>query len=278
MPIMSDIEVELPPNSIDARIRDYRLELDRLMLEYTENHPDVIAAREAGDRLEAQRADRLRALGIEDADQQLSTLRSNPVYQALQIAINEADVEIAEREADIVEHESALQELQALIDEVPRVEAELARLNRDYEVVYEQYQALVRSRETQDLSRKVSDMDQTQFRVINPPLADLEPVAPQRFTLLVMVFAASLVVGNGLCWLLSQLWPVFSDTQTLRKTCGLPVLGVVTNARQELDRSRKRTATASFAAATLVLIAVFLLCAYMALAGPGLAIMRRSVG
>ncbi len=42
-------------NSLDARIRDNRAELDRLLLQYTERHPEVIALRESLARLEAQR-------------------------------------------------------------------------------------------------------------------------------------------------------------------------------------------------------------------------------
>src|SRR5690606_31317725 len=77
--------VEPPPNSIDARIRDNRAQLDRLLLQYTDRHPDVVAVREVLTRLEAQRAEQLRALGVLNPDQQLSSLGSNPVYEALQI-------------------------------------------------------------------------------------------------------------------------------------------------------------------------------------------------
>ena len=53
-----------PPDSLDARIRDRRAELDRLLLQYTEKHPDVIATRATLARLEQQRAEQLRALGV----------------------------------------------------------------------------------------------------------------------------------------------------------------------------------------------------------------------
>ena len=49
-----------PPDSLDARIRDRRAELDRLLLQYTEKHPDVIATRATLARLEQQRAEQLR--------------------------------------------------------------------------------------------------------------------------------------------------------------------------------------------------------------------------
>ena len=41
------LKTEPRPNSIDARIRDGRAELDRLLLQYTDKHPAVIAQRES---------------------------------------------------------------------------------------------------------------------------------------------------------------------------------------------------------------------------------------
>ncbi len=272
-PLLADdpsLSREPRPNSIDARIRDQRAELDRLLLQYTERHPEVIARKEALERLEAQRAEQLRALGISDADVQLSALGTNPVYQALQIALNEVDVEIATLEADIRDRERRLEELQSLIDEVPGVEAELARLNRDYNVVYDQYQALIRSRETQQLSQQASATDQVEFRVLNPPRAELEPVAPPRLSLLGAVLAAALGGGAGLSYLLAQLKPVFTNARTLQTLSGYPVLGTVS--RVALDPRatfRRRLALASFSAAIGGMFALVAGAALYEAVGPG---------
>jgi polysaccharide chain length determinant protein (PEP-CTERM system associated) len=249
--------LEPAPNSIDARIRDYRATLDRLLLEYTDRHPDVINAREALVRLEQQRNEQLLALGVSHPDQEVSTLGSNPVYESVRIALNEIDVTIQALQADVTERTAKLSQLQALIDEVPEVEAELARLNRDYEVVYEQYQSMVRSREIQALSRKASDTDDVDFRVIDPPLAGFEPVAPNRMLLLAAVFALSLGAGGALCWLLAQLRPVFTSVASLREVCALPVLGTVSQAWEAEHRRRRRIALLGFSAVMACLCALF---------------------
>lgn len=272
-PVLPDdpsVSREPPPNSIDARIRDQRAELDRLLLQYTERHPEVIARKEALERLEAQRAEQLRNLGISNVDQQLSALGANPVYQALQIALHEVEVEIASLEADIRDRERRLEELQALIDEVPGVEAELARLNRDYNVVYDQYQALIRSRETQQLSQQASATDQVEFRVLNPPRAELEPVAPPRLMLLAAVLAAAVGSGGGLSYLLAQLKPVFTNPRALQTLTGFPVLGTVS--RISLDPRatlRRRLALASFTAAIGGVFALVACAALYEAVGPG---------
>src|SRR5690606_24488389 len=65
---------EPPPNSLDARIRDYRAQLDALLLQYTERHPDVVNLRETLARVEEQRGEQLRAMGVANTDQNLSAL------------------------------------------------------------------------------------------------------------------------------------------------------------------------------------------------------------
>jgi polysaccharide chain length determinant protein (PEP-CTERM system associated) len=261
------VGAEPEPFSLDARIREYQSQVDGLLLQYTDKHPDVIAAREALTRLQDQRAEQLRALGVLNPDQELSTLGTNPVFQTLRIALNEANVEIASIQADLTERRTEVASLQSLIDEVPEVEAELARLNRDYNVVYDQYQSLVRSRETQDLSQKAQSADQTEFRIIDPPLADLEPVAPNRLILIAGAFGASLGLGAGLCWLLAQLTPVFGSTRALNEICGLPVLGSITYAG---SRAQETVAVLRFGGATACLVAVAFAALLVEALGPGI--------
>lgn len=261
---------EPAPSSIDARIRDQRAELDRLLLQYTERHPNVIALKESLARLEAQRAEQLKSLGVSDPDQQISALGANPVFQAVQIAMNEVDVEIATLEADLRDRERRLNDLRALIDEVPGVEAELARLNRDYDVIYDQYQAVIKSRETQQLSRQASATDQVEFRVLNPPRADSKPVAPRRLLLLVGVLVAALGGGAGLSYVLAQMRPVISSARALRELSGRPVVGTVSGFVDPRYARQRRVAILSFSASTAGLVLLIGAVAVFELVGSGI--------
>jgi polysaccharide chain length determinant protein (PEP-CTERM system associated) len=273
-PLVSDdstLTKQPAPNSLDARIRDNRAELDRLLVQYTEKHPEVIARQEALARLEAQRAEQLRSLGVADTEQQISALGANPVYQAVQIGMNEVDVQIATLEADVRDREQRLRELQALIDEVPQVEAELARLNRDYEVVNSEYQALIQSREKQQLSERASSTDQVEFRILNPPHAEAKPVAPRRLVLLLAVLVVALGAGGGLSYVLAQLRPVFSTARALREISGFPVIGSVSRVLLDTRLVHKRyMALASFSVAVVALVLLIGGVALFELVGPGI--------
>jgi polysaccharide chain length determinant protein (PEP-CTERM system associated) len=267
---IGDVDAEPPPNSIDARIRDYEAQLDAALLEYTDRHPNVIALKAALERLLAQRSEQLAALGIAGSDQELQALATNPIYETLQGAIAQTDIDMATLRADIAERDARAAELQSLIGDVPQVEAELARLTRDYDVIYQQYLDLVRSRETQELTRKASDTDQVDFEVINPPLASFTPVAPNRLMLLAAVFAAALAAGAGLCYTLAQLAPVFSNSGALARQVGLPVFGVIMNAWQEQQLLRHRAAIGLYAGALVALFACFAGLVGIEMFGPGL--------
>jgi len=182
---------------------------------------------------------------------------------------------IAAIDADIAERRAEVTRLQSLIDEVPEVEAELARLNRDYNVVYEQYQSLVRSRETQDLSQRARSADDVQFRVIDPPLAALQPVAPNRLLLLGAALCGAFAAGAGLCWLLAQLRPVFSSALELCTVTSFPVLGTVSRALPPWQRRRRLLAHVAFSGVIGTLAAACAAAVLVELAGPG---MRAMVG
>ena len=68
---------------------------------------------------------------------------ANPIYQSIQLALNQVDVEIAGLKGELSDHQQKVTELRRMVDTMPQVEAEYARLNRDYNVNKAQYTALV---------------------------------------------------------------------------------------------------------------------------------------
>ena len=255
------------PGTTEARIADNESRLEDLLLRYTDRHPDVVATRETLERLRQQQEQELAAAQASGA---VGARSDNPVLQALQISLNEAEVEIASLSSDVAMRQTRVARLRSLIDEVPEVEAQLARLDRDYDIVNAQYQAIVRSLETERLTREASESDQIEFRIIDPPASPSAPVAPKRAFLLLFVLAAGLGVGGGGAWLLAQLQPVFPTPRALREVTGLPVLGAISLTWRDKYRVRRRAELFSFGFACVALVAVFSLVYVVEVAGPGL--------
>ncbi len=256
---------EFPPGSIEARIAENEARLEELLLRFTDRHPDVVATRETIERLQVRQREQLAEL---EAGGTRAAAR-NPVLQALQISLNEIEVEIASLAANVSMREGRVARLRSLMDEVPEVEAQLARLDRDYDIVNAQYQALVRSLETERLTREASESDQVEFRVIDPPASPSDPVAPKRAFMLFFVLAAGLGGGGGGAWLLAQLQPVFPTPRTLREVTGLPVLGAISMTWREKHKLRRRAELFSFGLACVALVGVFGLVFAVEVMGPG---------
>lgn len=257
-------------NTLAARIREQESRLEELRLRYTDRHPDVMALRERLEELRARRAEDLAAATDSGSTSSGPIAATNPVYQSLQVALNEVEVEIATFEADIRDREARLARLQSLVNEVPAVEAELARLQREYESLNTRYQALQQSLERERLSRDVQDTASAEFRILDPPIARMEPVAPDRPRMLVMGLLAGVAVGGGLAFVLGQLRPVFQTPDVLRQATGLPVLGAVSMTFRPLHTARRRLAALTFFAASMLLIFAFASVLLVEVEGPGL--------
>ena len=265
----SNQNLELRPDSIDAKIRDATIRLDALLLEFTDIYPDVIAQRQVLEQYQAQRAAQLEAMGVSGVNQEISAFGINRVHEEVRIALNQAEVDIATLAEDIALSQARVNELQAVIGEVPAIEAELARMTRDYDVKMDAYLALARSRETVRLSQQASITDQVDFRPVKLPDAPFAPVAPARPLLLVAVFLGSLGAGGILCFLLSQIYPVFSSVKQLQDRLALPVIGVVTQAWEARYRVQFRKAALAYGGALAGLFIVFGGVAAIEIVGPG---------
>ena len=222
---------------IDSQIAEFRKKLETLLLNYTEKHPDVVALREKIANLEAQKladrdSNRGPVAGGGPALLNLAQLDVNPVYQRMKIALAEAEVQMAALRGKIADASGEVARLRGRMDTIPQVEAQLAQLNRDYEVNKAQYNALVQRLESARLSGDVEQTrDEVKFRIIEPPMAPIKPVAPNRIIFAAIVLVAAIGAGLGLALLLSQITPVFTDRSELAAATGLNVLGVVTLVR-----------------------------------------------
>jgi polysaccharide chain length determinant protein (PEP-CTERM system associated) len=240
-----------------SRIDEAQAHLDELLLRFTDRHPDVIAARQTLEDLKNRRAAEIESLRKGDATAvAASRASSNPVYQSVQLALNQVDVEITDLNTELAQHEAKLNELRRYLDTAPQVEAEFAQLNRDYDANKAQYTALLANLQKARLGERADTAGSIRFEIVQPPTASLRPVWPWRVSLLAGILAAALGAGGALAYGLSYLYPVVCSASALAQSvAGVHVLGVVSVAfpeRQALAR-RRDVRRISIAAGGLVL-------------------------
>jgi polysaccharide chain length determinant protein (PEP-CTERM system associated) len=239
-----------------TRIRMTQARLDDLLLKYTPRHPDVIAANEELEELRARRAAELESIRRGDAGAvAASGAGSNPVYQSIQLALNQADVEIAALRGELAQHQSKAADLRRRLDTAPQVEAEYAQLNRDYDVNKTEYTALMANYAKARLGEQADDAGSVRFDIVQPPTVTFRPVAPNRPLLLIAVLIGAILAGAILAHVLHFLRPVVYSVQGLAELTGLTVIGAVSSAFAARNRQLARRSLIGYCAAAGCLLA-----------------------
>jgi polysaccharide chain length determinant protein (PEP-CTERM system associated) len=260
-----------------TRLQEARGRLEELLLRFTDKHPDVVALRETIAQLEERQKNEISALQRGDLRAAMASgVGASPVYQQIQLQINQTDVEIAAFQRQIADGNNRIAELRKLVDTVPEVEAEFARLNRDYDVTKQAYTELVDRLEKARISEQAEETGSVRFEIIDPPAAPFAPVSPQRTLLLLAVFAAAVGFGGGLAYLMNLVRPVFNTAKSLAEGTGLPVLGTVSMTGLEKFQLQRRMSMLRFSAAAVLLGFAFVI--VLVLQQPGTRLMQRLIG
>ena len=237
---------------LDEQIQRSRERLDELLLRFTESHPDVVALRAQIERQQEER----------DAVAEQPTLANprdfnqNPVYQELQIRLNDWNAEIAAIETQIADQNRRIENLRSQVDEITDVEARLADLTRTYEVTRERYQTLLGRLSTAEMSTEADvSGGQVTFRLVDPPTTPLEPSGPPRDLYMLALIPLAFGAGGGFTFLLHRIRPVFQGRRMLSEWTGRPVLGSVSLVMSRTKRRLKAGAIAVFCLAAVVLAA-----------------------
>jgi polysaccharide chain length determinant protein (PEP-CTERM system associated) len=256
-----------------SRIAETQAHLDELLLKYTERHPDVIATRQALVDLKQRRAVEIERLHYGDASAAATSGASaSPVYQNIQLALNQADVDISDLRSELAQREQKVRELRELLNTAPQIEAEYAQLNRDYDVNKAQYTALLSNYEKARLGERADRAGSVRFEVVQPPTVGFQPVFPARTRLLSVVLFVAIAAGAGIAYGLDRLWPVVVSIEGLAKLTGMTVLSAVGPAFPTHSRQVARRKVWQVSLACAVLFVAFLLVLSLSRAGLRLSI------
>ena len=237
------------------KLRKYQEQLNSLLNQYTEQHPDVQTLRATIDDLKANKTvteDDAVAAGTGNS------IEFNPVYQELKAELGKVTVEVEALRIKLAEEERRVERLRQSIDVIPEVEANLVRLNRDYEITRERYLELVKRRESARLSQEVGQSaGEVTFRIIEPPQVAKYPSAPSRRLLLTLVLIVG--VGAGLGWSLLRhlLHPTLLNLSEIKSKIDLPILGSVGLYFSPEKKKQRRRQMVSFISAAVLLVGVY---------------------
>ncbi len=245
----------------DARIEGLQNQLDQMLLQYTEKHPQVIGLLETISLLESKRDAEIAELeaAIEERGPMVSPqIAESPIYREMRVGLARVEGDVAALKTRVQAYQQNVDELEKAIDTIPEVEAELKRLDRDYGLNRSNYTELLKRRESARLSEEVDEQaDDTKLKVIEPPRIPLTPIGPMRVQFLSLVLAFALAVGGGMAILLAQINPRFNSSDELKEFAALPIMGVVSMVSNRRQRTERRMELAVFALMLMGLVSFY---------------------
>lgn len=254
----SDGASSIPMPELDGRIDAQKRNLDTLLQKYTEQHPDVLNARRVVKELEEQKRKEVVELRKAAANNPSLLAGSGTASIELKRSLANADSAVASLRTRVAEYESRHARQKELMKSMPQIETEYTQLNRDYDIHKKNYEQLVGRRESAELSGDLESAgSMADFRLIDPPRASPNPVAPNRLLLLPGGLVFALAAGLFAAFVASQVRPVFFDGKSLRDATGLPILGTVSLIPNESRRLKERASLRRFLIATSGLIIAY---------------------
>lgn len=232
-------------------------QLDGLLLQYTEKHPDVV-------RIRHQMADIQVALQNEARNPQATqdtgfgNTRLNPMYQELRSRLAESNRDASATASRL----AASQEmLDGELDRSRRIaasESTLAELTRDYEVNREIYQDLLRRRENARVSMRL-DAEQRglTMRIQDPAERPVRPTGLRLMHLALAGLLLAVAVPLGLLFLQARFDPRLRVGRQVAAASALPLLTVIPAYRTAADTRAWRAKAAFSALLVAGVIAVY---------------------
>ncbi len=193
---------------MNGQLVNLKLQLNSLLIENTEEHPQVIQTRKQIEALEGQRDTQMRKAKAEGVD-------------------------------------IAPEEYAKLVSSVPRQEQQLAKLQRDYMVNANIYESLLQRLETAKISETLEQSEKgPRFRILEPARLPLQPVKPNKILVVLGGFLVGMLVGGVVVYLLDLSNTSIRTVDEARNILSFPIFGSIPPINPEellIQESLRRT-------------------------------------
>jgi len=197
-----------------------------LLGKYSKSHPDVRAVKRKMDSLPQAEA------GTSES----TSTANNPVYLQLKSEQTIAEIELQNIYKQRQKLRKTLEELEVRVSQTHQVERGYYDLMRDLDNQKQKYKELKAKSLDAKLSQTLEEEQKAEkFSLIEPARVPRKPVKPNRFKILVMGFALSIVVGLGLGYLAEMLDGSLRGYKSLERLTGIEPLVVIPYIKIQVD-------------------------------------------
>jgi polysaccharide chain length determinant protein (PEP-CTERM system associated) len=201
----------------EAELDKLRTELTLLRQNYSDKHPDVIAAKAAIASLENRAS---QGAGIPDSPPPPAQTKTR-ISQGLE----DVESELTALRAEEARLRGAILAYEQRVDNVPKRQEEFETISRDYAATKDRHDTLLKRYEEAQLAASLEQGQQTeQLRILDPAIPPRYPAAPARLRLIAAGLIFSLVLAVGALFAAEQLDTSFHTVEDLQKTVRGPIV------------------------------------------------------
>jgi len=203
-----------------------------LLGKYSKSHPDVRAVKRKIDSLPKSEVGALESV----------ITANNPVYLQLKSEQSIAEIELQNIYGQRKKLRKSLEELEVRVSQTHQVERGYYDLMRDLDNQKQKYKELKSKSLDAKLSQTLEEEQKAEkFSLIEPARVPKKPVKPNRFKILAMGFALSIVVGLGLGFLAEMLDGSLRGYKSLEILTGVEPLVVIPyiKIQEDIDKTKR---------------------------------------
>ncbi len=224
-----------------AQLLELQGQLDRLLLNYTEQHPDVVRVRhQMADLQQAMANEQTRRASAPQGASPFDEAQMNPLYQELRSQQAQTRREVAATASRMSIAESMLSDELNRSRRIADSESALAELTRDYEVNRDIYQDLLRRRENARVSMQLDREERgLTLRVQDPATMPLRPTGLRFMHFAIGGLFMAVGIPLGLLFLRARFDPRLRSAQQVQRITDRPLLTVVPSYHSPRDRRQQ---------------------------------------
>jgi polysaccharide chain length determinant protein (PEP-CTERM system associated) len=187
-----------PRSQLTAQIAAARKHLEDVHAIYTSKHPDVLAAQDHLNELEAK----LAQLPSSSTSSAAPISGGSPETAARLQLLNEQKAQLLQQQTSI---EAQIHHYQQLVDAVPVREADVSGLMRDYDSAKLNYQSLLEKSYSAEMATELERKQQGErFQVLDSAITPERPDSPNRILFWIASLFAGIAAGIAFVLLLEQ--------------------------------------------------------------------------
>jgi len=215
-----------------VQLADLQSQLDKLLMSYTADYPDVVRVRHQMEDVRQQMAQsnqRKQSTGQSATPTSLdNSVRFNPLYQQMKSQVSAIRADVAATSARIAASENMLQTEMDRSNRIANSENMTSELTRDYNVNRDVYQDLLKRRENARVSMNLDAKQQgLTFVIQNPAMMPMTPSGLRFIHFAAAGVILSLAIPFGLLFGIARFDPRVRSTAQLERSTGLVVMATV---------------------------------------------------